>query len=129
MRRRKRPGIGRTRRGFLATSSTSVSETKKEPFWVHLVSEMVSRVGLEPTTPSLRGSCSNQLSYRPAHSDNYIIKLYLLQYESTLDISTPSLAKNPLHPANQIFLMPKYYTLRPPSLPQTTKSPKRETLF
>ena len=26
---------------------------------------MVSRVGLEPTTPSLRGSCSNQLSYRP----------------------------------------------------------------
>ncbi len=28
---------------------------------------MVSRVGLEPTTPSLRGSCSNQLSYRPAH--------------------------------------------------------------
>ena len=38
---------------------------KKEPDWVHLVSEMVSRVGLEPTTPSLRGSCSNQLSYRP----------------------------------------------------------------
>ena len=27
--------------------------------------KMVSRVGLEPTTPSLRGSCSNQLSYRP----------------------------------------------------------------
>ena len=26
---------------------------------------MVSRVGLEPTTPSLRGSCSNLLSYRP----------------------------------------------------------------
>ena len=25
---------------------------------------MVIRVGLEPTTPSLRGSCSNQLSYR-----------------------------------------------------------------
>ncbi len=28
---------------------------------------MVSRVGLEPTTPSLRGSCSNQLSYRPKY--------------------------------------------------------------
>ena len=26
---------------------------------------LVSRVGLEPTTPSLRGSCSNLLSYRP----------------------------------------------------------------
>ena len=37
-------------------------------------SEMVSRVGLEPTTPSLRGSCSNQLSYRPAHFSNYITK-------------------------------------------------------
>ena len=30
---------------------------------------MVSRVGLEPTTPSLRGSCSNQLSYRPGRKD------------------------------------------------------------
>ena len=28
---------------------------------------LVSRVGLEPTTPSLRGSCSNQLSYRPKY--------------------------------------------------------------
>ena len=26
--------------------------------------ELVIRVGLEPSTPSLRGSCSNQLSYR-----------------------------------------------------------------
>ena len=29
------------------------------------VFSMVSRVGLEPTTPCLRGRCSNQLSYRP----------------------------------------------------------------
>ena len=36
---------------------------------------LVSRVGLEPTTPSLRGSCSNQLSYRPAHQ-------YLLLYQT-----------------------------------------------
>ena len=27
--------------------------------------KLVSREGLEPSTPSLRGSCSNQLSYRP----------------------------------------------------------------
>ncbi len=51
---------------LLATSSASVSETKKNPFGFILFSEMVSRVGLEPTTPSLRGSCSNQLSYRPS---------------------------------------------------------------
>ena len=38
-------------------------EALKGLFFLH----MVSRVGLEPTTPSLRGSCSNQLSYRPAH--------------------------------------------------------------
>lgn len=27
--------------------------------------KLVSRVGIEPTTPGLRGPCSNHLSYRP----------------------------------------------------------------
>ena len=68
MRRRflRKPGIGRTRVISRHIQRASFGN-KKEPDWVHLVSEMVSRVGLEPTTPSLRGSCSNQLSYRPAH--------------------------------------------------------------
>ena len=35
-------------------------------------SGMVIRVGLEPTTPSLRGSCSNQLSYRTNRTSYYI---------------------------------------------------------
>ena len=34
---------------------------------------MVSREGLEPSTPGLKGPCSNQLSYRPPHG--YIIAL------------------------------------------------------
>ena len=37
---------------------------KNKPFGASFL-ELVSRVGFEPTTPSLRGSCSNQLSYRP----------------------------------------------------------------
>ena len=39
--------------------------------------KMVSRVGLEPTTPSLRGSCSNQLSYRP---DSFVILSFFAQF-------------------------------------------------
>ena len=48
----------------------SVIQTKndpKRPDYGH----MVSREGLEPSTPSLRGSCSNQLSYRPSPSLYY----------------------------------------------------------
>lgn len=40
-------------------------------------SSVVSRVGLEPTTLCLRGRCSNQLSYRPAHLDYYNTIFYL----------------------------------------------------
>ncbi len=34
---------------------------------------LVSRVGIEPTTPCLRGRCSNRLSYRPKFLTTSII--------------------------------------------------------
>ena len=39
--------------------------TKKHSLNRSAIRFVVSREGLEPSTPSLRGSCSNQLSYRP----------------------------------------------------------------
>lgn len=37
---------------------------KNKPFGASFL-ELVSREGLEPSTPGLKGPCSNQLSYRP----------------------------------------------------------------
>lgn len=57
---------------------------------------MVSRVGLEPTTPSLRGSCSNQLSYRPTLTKNvgkdFAILTYFMKNKKRNDLSRPSAA-------------------------------------
>ena len=47
----------------LATTLSTSNKNRTFRFSFYLV----SRVGLEPTTPSLRGSCSNQLSYRPKY--------------------------------------------------------------
>ena len=45
---------------------------------------LVIRVGLEPTTPSLRGSCSNQLSYRTDHQISISQKFIFINGTSTL---------------------------------------------
>ena len=54
----------------VASRHITTHQIKTSPFGTSFY--LVSRVGLEPTTPSLRGSCSNQLSYRPAHLVYYI---------------------------------------------------------
>lgn len=40
-------------------------------------------VGLEPTTPCLKGRCSNQLSYGPLLFNNYFIDILLIYLYST----------------------------------------------
>ena len=57
----------------------SPHKTKKIRPSRSIFSVLVSRVGLEPTTPSLRGSCSNQLSYRPSPFTYYTKVLAFLQ--------------------------------------------------
>ena len=95
MRRRflRKPGIGRTQRSFPSHPARQFRKQKRT-LWVHLVLEMVSREGFEPSTPSLRGSCSNQLSYRPAHLVYYTKVLAFWQgldwrvvvYNTSMDI-------------------------------------------
>ena len=58
---------------------------------------MVSRVGLEPTTPSLRGSCSNQLSYRP---DSFVILSFFAHFVQKENKNYPHL-----------FIFPPKYTI------------------
>ena len=48
---------------FFAIKNTAMSN-KKRPLGSYFI-QMVSREGLEPSTPGLKGPCSNLLSYRP----------------------------------------------------------------
>ena len=41
----------------------ALSRKRKQAFFS--LASLVSREGLEPSTPGLKGPCSNQLSYRP----------------------------------------------------------------
>ena len=58
--------------------------------------DLVSREGLEPSTPSLRGSCSNQLSYRPAHSNYYTTSTIKSQYPAPNALHTYRPFETPL---------------------------------
>ena len=62
------------------------SQAQKKLQWSISV---VSREGLEPSTPGLKGPCSNQLSYRPKGS--------ILLYTINFVFSTQKLKKNPLN--------------------------------
>lgn len=58
----------------MSVSGSEVEPEKSRHFAVAtLVNFVVSREGLEPSTPGLKGPCSNQLSYRPNVLDYTII--------------------------------------------------------
>ena len=48
----------------LFTIKNAAMSDKKRPLGSYFI-QMVSREGLEPSTPGLKGPCSNLLSYRP----------------------------------------------------------------
>ena len=47
-----------------STIKNAAMSNKKRPLGSYFI-QMVSREGLEPSTPGLKGPCSNLLSYRP----------------------------------------------------------------
>ena len=57
-------------------------QIKTSPFGTSF--HLVSRVGLEPTTPSLRGSCSNQLSYRPKNGLPYYTTYFIFLLDNVI---------------------------------------------
>ena len=56
------------------------SFNKKQPYGCFIFQILVSREGLEPSTPGLKGPCSNLLSYRPRRLLYYIAVLRFWQY-------------------------------------------------